>query len=727
MKMKKVLAVLSALCMMCAVVPVLPESVQDSSVISASALGFGTYENLKYTKYADYVEISGVTDKEAITEANIPAEIDSLPVTSIGYEAFAGCTNLTSVTIPDGITNIEFQAFDRCTNLTSVEIPDGVTTIGSSAFRGCESLTSVTIPESVTSFGNRVFNNTPWLKTKQEENPLVIVNHILIDGSTCTGDVIVPDGVASIQGSAFEYGKLSSLTTSDSVTSVNLGAFRRCSYLTSITISSSVQTITSFIQSCPLTGITVDENNPNYTSVDGILFNKDKTKLIQYPAGKTETEYDIPDSVTVIGDGAFWGSNFASVTIPEGVTSIGTYAFYLCTELDAVIIPESVNSIGESAFVNDHNLETVVIKNPNCEISDILGWWSSINKDEATIIYGYENSTAQAYAEKYDRQSQFALIGTEPTTGIYGNLKYKKYAYADYVMITGVTDEGITEAVIPAKIEGLPVTCIGKSAFSGCSGLTSVTIPDGVTSIGDFAFQGCTSMLSFEVSENNTAYSSKDGVLFNKDKTKLERYPCGKSETEYIIPDSVTSIGSSAFSYCEKLSSVTIPDSVISIENYAFEGCTGLTSVTIPESVTSIGSMAFSGKSKSPFMLTSVIIKNPDCEIYDSDYTFSHTAAIYGYENSTAQAYAEKYGYQFELIGSEPDTTETKELESGDADGSGKIDILDVITINKAILGKEKLSDKQLKAVDFNGDGKPDAGDSLILMKYIVGLIDTLF
>ena len=113
---------------------------------------------------------------------------------------------------------------------------------------------------------------------------------------------------------------------------------------------------------------------------------------------------------------------------------------------------------------------------------------------------------------------------------------------------------------------------------------------------------------------------------------------------------------------------------------------------------------------------------------YDEKHSLYFNGTIYGYENSTAQAYAEKYGYKFALIGSAPETTEpqTEEFKPGDADGDGKIDIMDVITINKAMLGKEKLTDEQLKAIDFNHNGKPDAEDSLLLMKYIAGLIDSL-
>ncbi len=134
---------------------------------------------------------------------------------------------------------------------------------------------------------------------------------------------------------------------------------------------------------------------------------------------------------------------------------------------------------------------------------------------------------------------------------------------------------------------------IADEAFYGCKSLKSVTIPDSVTRIGDSAFCDCSSLKSTNVDVNNKYYSSDNGVLFNEDKTELIQYPAGKTDTSYVIPDSVTSIGEYAFSHCTSLTSVTIPDSVTNIESFAFWYCTSLESITIPDNVMSIGSYAF--------------------------------------------------------------------------------------------------------------------------------------
>ena len=338
----------------------------------------------------------------------------------------------------------------------------------------------------------------------------------------------------------------------DSVTSIGSSAFSDCESLTSVTIPDSVTSIgNSAFYSCDsLTSITVKEDNPNYSSDEyGALFNKDKTMLIQYPIGNTRTSYTIPDSVTSIDDYAFYDcTSLTSITIPNSVTSIGNGVFEDCTGLTSVTIGNSVTSIGDGAFRRCTSLTSITIP------------------DSVTSI-GYG-------AFRYCTGLTSVTIPDSVTS------------IGDWAFYNCT---GLTSVTIPDS-----VTSIGDWAFYNCTGLTSVTIPDSVTSIGNYAFYDCTSLTSITVKEGNPNYSSDEyGVLFNKDKTLLIQYPIGNTRTSYTIPDSVTSIGDSAFRYCTSLTSVTIPDSVTSIGYGAFRYCTGLTSVTIPNSVTSIGKYAF--------------------------------------------------------------------------------------------------------------------------------------
>ena len=315
---------------------------------------------------------------------------------------------------------------------------------------------------------------------------------------------------------------------------------------------------------------------------------------------------------------------------------------------------------------------------------------------------------------------QSAVVANAGDT--YENLIYTKNA--DSIEISGHAEDIRGELVIPAEIDGLPVTDIKASAFFECSGLTSVVIPDSVTSIGNSAFSRCFNLASVRIGNGMTAIGEyafgnctaltsvniPDGVA----SIGYSAFYCCSGLTSVSIPDSVTSIGESAFEYCSGLTNIRFGRGVTDIRSSAFYGCSGLTGIVIPKSVTSIGSYAFAGCSR----LISVTIRNAECRINDNPETISDTAVIYGYENSTAKTYADKYSREFVSVDGV--------LQSGDVNGDNEIDIRDVIMINQAIFGKVTLTDEQSKAADINGNGMPDAEDSLSVLKYIVKIIDTL-
>ena len=525
----------------------------------------------------------------------IPDTIDGKSVTSIGAWVFSGFTSLTSITIPDSVTSIGESAFNGCTSLTSITIPDGVTSIGDDAFSGCSSLTSITIPDSVTSIGYGAFNGCTSLTNITIPDSVTSIGYGAFNGCTSLTSITIPNGVTSIGGSAFEGTALLDKQTTpvkyadswvvncdSDVENVMIksgtkgianSAFSWCSSLKSITIPDSVTSIgESAFDSCSnLTAIDVEVGNNNYTSVNGVLFNKDKTELICYPAGKTDKSYNIPDSVTSIGDSAFEDcTSLTSITIPNGVTSIGDLAFYGCRSLTSIMIPSSVTCIGDSAFEYCSSLTSITIPNSVTSIGDwAFGYCKSLTS--ITIPNGVTSIGGWAFSGCTSIKS---ITIPNSVTSI-GNV-----AFSDCTSLTSIT--------IPNS-----VTEIGSSAFSRCTSLTSITIPDSVTSIGESAFSSCSSLTVIDVEVGNSNYTSVNGVLFNKDKTELICYPAGKTDKSYNIPDSVTSIGWYAFSGCTSLTNITIPDSVTSIGRYAFSGCTSLTSITIPNSVTSIGKYAF--------------------------------------------------------------------------------------------------------------------------------------
>ena len=267
---------------------------------------------------------------EIPSSATNSATTKTYNVTSIGDGAFQECTSLESVTIPDSVTSIGDSAFYGCTHLTSVTIGDNVTSIGTYAFFNCEKLTSVTIPNSVTKINTGAFYFCKSLGSVEIGKSVESIDTYAFFGCTSLIDITVSEentNYCSDDGVLFNNDKTeliqcpagkSTYAIPDSVKSIGNYAFEGCTSLTSVIIPDSVESIGgfAFYDCISLIGIIVSEGNTVYCSDDGVLFNKDKTELIQYPAGKTASAYEIPNSVTSIGEEAFNGcTSLTSVTI----------------------------------------------------------------------------------------------------------------------------------------------------------------------------------------------------------------------------------------------------------------------------------------------------------------------------------------------------------------------------------------------------------------------------
>ncbi|MBL9171037.1 MAG: leucine-rich repeat protein [Verrucomicrobiales bacterium] len=363
-----------------------------------------------YTAVDGKVTITGYFGNGRV--ATIPSTIDGLPVTAIGSLAFFHRSSLTNVTIPDSVTSIGSYAFARCTLLESITIPDNLTNIGDAAFADCTTLASIRIPSSVTMIGVGVFAASTNLAeiTVDEDNPAyrsvdgVLCNKSLTTLIQCpegkSGSYSIPDRVIRIGDRAFASAtRLASVSILNGVLSIGDSAFIGCASLTSVIIPSSVTTIgeTAFLAclklvsvgisngvasigkaafyDCPslaaitipssvvrigdyafagctsLAAITVDAGNSNYGSVDGVLFDKSLTTLIQCPGGNT-VRYTVPNKVISIGDYAFHSCvSLTSVTIPNSVKFIGNGAFHSCTSLANVYFEGTRPSLsGETVF-----------------------------------------------------------------------------------------------------------------------------------------------------------------------------------------------------------------------------------------------------------------------------------------------------------------------------------------------------------------------------------------
>ena len=372
--------------------------------------------------------------------------------------------------------------------------------------------------------------------------------------------ITIPDSVTSIGNEAFYYCyRLTSVNIPDSVTTIGEWAFAYCTSLTSVNIPDSVTSIgDSAFSSCySLTSVNIPDS---VTEIGSSAFS----------SCKSLTSVNIPDSVTTIGESAFYNcdslteftgkfaedngriliidgvltafapAGITEYTIPNSVTTIGEYTFRNCKSLTSVNIPDSVTTIGAGAFYNCDSLTSVNIS----DSVTTIGEWAFRDCTSLTSVNIPNSVTSIGSSAFYSCKS-------------------------------------LTSMNIPDS-----VTSIGSSAFSSCDSLTSVNIPNSVTSIGEHAFAYCTSLTEFtgKFAEDNGRILVVDGVL-------TAFAPAGI--TQYTIPDSVTTIGYSAFEGCTSLTSVTIGDSVTSIGYAAFAYCTSLTSVNIPNSVTTIREYAF--------------------------------------------------------------------------------------------------------------------------------------
>ena len=366
------------------------------------------------------------------------------------------------------------------------------------------------------------------------------------------------------------------------------------------------------------TKVTWEELKEAFTDEWGVEYSKDRRKLLKAPQGLNGT-YSIRKGTKIICDWAFGWSKFigrrslTSLVIPDSVTNIGDYAFSGCSSLSSVVIPDRVTSIGDCAFENCYSLTDIVIPDGvtnigKCAFEGCRSLTDIVIPDGVTSIgdCAFENCfslTGIVIPDSVTGIGKFAFDGCSSLSSV---------VIPDSVSCIGSgafkNCSSLSSLVIPDC-----VTSIGNYAFAYCKSLTDIVIPNSVTSIGDNAFRHCSSLSSVVIPEsvvnlNGNPFCRWDGglkclspyfiydnkVLFDKDKSKIIAFR-DKNTTSYVIPDSVTRIGESAFRHCSSLSSLVIPDSVTSIGESAFSGCCSLKSLVIPDSVTSIECYAFRG------------------------------------------------------------------------------------------------------------------------------------
>lgn len=441
-------------------------------------------ENVKFdvenVKEVVFEEIHAAGNIPDIEETGLKFEVSGTTATveKGDYSKLDSAFIPSKVKINDSVytvTGIADNAFSNCKNLTYVKVSEGVTNMGSEIFFGCENLETVVLGEGIEKISNSLFY-----------------------GCASLSDINIPASVTKIDGLAFEgCASLASIDIPANVTNIVEYAFYNCQNLASIN---------------------VDDKNPAYASVDGVLYNKEKTILVQVP-GKFQGKFTIPSGVTNIASGAFGlCEGLTGVEIPNTVTSISEFAFEGCYGLTNLTIPSSVKNINHKAFAGCENLD-VVIRNAEEDVTvgsyafdDCKSvTWKIIDESESPLKFEVLSENV-AEVTKSCVEGSVAIPSKVVIDGkTYSVVRIHDYAFENCKGLTNITipssiesigieafkNSGLTTIELPSSI-----TSFGYAVFKSCSFLVSVKIPSSVESIGESAFADCTSLTNLELSSN---------------------------------------------------------------------------------------------------------------------------------------------------------------------------------------------------------------------------------
>ena len=489
--------------------------------------------------------------------------------------------NITWVLTEHGTLTVsgEGRMQDHATNwsdynnqIKRLVVSEGITYLGLYAFANLDELTGVTLPQSLREIGDRAFEYAYKLSSVEIPNGVYSIGSFAFSGCTSLTDIYIPANVHDI----------------------GLGSFESCN---------------------SLPGIRVAQDNPNYTAVDGVLFNKDKTVLMQFPNGKGG-EYTVPDSVTAIDSRAFiYNWLLTKLVLPEQLKTIGEFAFFDCSSLESINIPHGLQTLGIEAFANCYELKCNEYGNGKYLGNEdnpymLLLCASSQEITSIEVAEGTKLIEPNALRYCFDLTSvslpdgilDFSPGMIEDSASVqyneFGNAKYLGNAQNPYVVLIKALSTDITTAEIAATTR---VIC--DYAFADCTALTNVSLPEGLVKIGSYAFNWCSSLTELTVPDSVTtigdnAFGSCSALKTVKLGDGLETiggYAFGWDHalTEIEIPDSVRSLGNGVFQECNKLQRVTLSKNLTEIPANCFGWCYDLQSIEIPEGVTAIGEQAF--------------------------------------------------------------------------------------------------------------------------------------
>ncbi len=616
-------------------------TINDSGVLTVSGtgvtpVGAGPWNTAEY-----FSSITAVVVQEGITGLN--------------QSNFAGLKNLTSVILPEGLSSIGARAFQNCTALESINFPEGLTTIGFEAFEMCTALREAELPEGLTEIGMEAFYKCISL-THLELGPAL---ESLGDDCFFMGKDSL---TISYAGSYYDWYILGGFDSGIDVSAVTFGA----TYSLDIT-----DTIEVWLDEDGTLYVQGSGAMPDYAygtapwhegrdAIRAVVVSPGITHIGKYAFydGGNVASVSLPEGLVSIGDQAFNGCAFEELVLPSTLETIGTSAFSNCKSLTAVEIPEGVTAIGGSAFKSCNALVKAAI--PGTVTTMGGGVFSSCN-NLVLVDYG---------ATRYD----WYVIGGQNAGLKDGAVTYNgqmTFVLTDTITVT-ILDDG---SCVVSGTGAMPDYSSSSSIpwNKGRDAITGVTVTAGITYVCKNAFWDC---------ENLTAVS---------------------------LADTVTALGNSAFSNCWQLTSLELGSGLASLGSSVFYGCEGLTTVNLPAGLTTVGRSAFSNCSA--LVKLTMLSRSCDCSASSTSLGTAGQTVLYGIPGSTLETYAEKYGFTFVAL---------------DVDGDGVLGVSDAgLVLGSAIgivdsFGGETAAEESVRrgAADANGDGIIDARDATQILRY---------
>lgn len=529
---KRVITLLLAVTLLFTSVPVNAETLSGSTAYGLE------YEVITADDGSKSIAITGYAG--VATAVNIPAEIDGVPVTSIGESAFRNCSSLTNIKIPEGVTGIGWEAFRNCSSLTSIMIPESVTSIGWEAFWDCSSLANIKIPKSVTSIKSDAFNGCSGLESIIVDDGNGTYNsaggcNAIIETATNTlicgcKNTTIPEGVTRIGEFAFaNCSSLVSIVIPESVTLIEWYAFCNCSSLTNITIPKSVTRIGEFaFGNCNcLTDVYYTGNKEQWNQIALEGHNRDLTDAtIHY--NFTVTNYkkeaqQVTEYIRAIGKVTL-DSKAAIDKARAAYNALSEYAKQLVSSTDLKILTDA-----EATYARLKQEQEAADTKKTVKVGD------KYQKDNVTYVVAKKNTVV--YQKNKNKKATSVKIPS--TVKING----KKYTVIEVDANAFKNNKKLKKVTIPKTVKK-----IDKNAFQNCTALTSVSIGAGVTVIQDGAFAGCSKI------------------------------------TRVTIPAKVTQIGTKAFYNCKKLKSIDIKStSLKKINKSAYKGIAKNAKIKVPK------------------------------------------------------------------------------------------------------------------------------------------------